>query len=472
MPKQLQDRWPHLLAIMLLLLSLGPTPVPRMIVARYYVAQTASEHSQYAKALAAYEDILLFCPLLTSLHVSAAQNALAAGKPEKALEHLEAANSHNPADHSLACLRANTLLAQGNLQGAKQIWQEAKTECPGTLSNLRNLAQIHFRNGQQQDAQDAWSTLVDFNPLDPEGQLQLGMLTATQSPEQALAHLRLADDLYPEGSPIARDLIQTIEDSRVTNQPAFTLAQVGQAFTRYEEWQFSKWAFRKALDLESTYIEALAYLGLVLDLSGEDGLETLNAAASAAPNELLPHLFLAMHWLSHNQPEQALHALEKAANLAPDDPTVAALLGDAYADLGDYQSARSAYLRATEFSPQEPKFWLILANYSLDHKIEIETLGLPAARNAVALDPIDPASKDALGYAYYLLGNFPLAERILHQSIELDPQRAITQYHLGLLRLAQDDFPGAYSAFQTAIHLDPDGLAGTLSARTLAHLEP
>jgi Flp pilus assembly protein TadD len=396
-----------------------------MIVARYYVAQTASEHSQYAKALAAYEDILLFCPLLTSLHVSAAQNALAAGKPEKALEHLEAANSHNPADHSLACLRANTLLAQGNLQGAKQIWQEAKTECPGTLSNLRNL----------------------------------GMLTATQSPEQALAHLRLADDLYPEGSPIACDLIQTIEDSRVTNQPAFTLAQVGQAFTRYEEWQFSKWAFRKALDLESTYIEALAYLGLVLDLSGEDGLETLNAAASAAPNE-------------HNQPEQALHALEKAANLAPDDPTVAALLGDAYADLGDYQSARSAYLRATELSPQEPKFWLILANYSLDHKIEIETLGLPAARNAVALDPIDPASKDALGYAYYLLGNFPLAERILHQSIELDPQRAITQYHLGLLRLAQDDFPGAYSAFQTAILLDPDGLAGTLSARTLAHLEP
>jgi tetratricopeptide (TPR) repeat protein len=94
-------------------------------------------------------------------------------------------------------------------------------------------------------------------------------------------------------------------------------------------------------------------------------------------------------------------------------------------------------------------------------------IGQPAARNAVALDPENPNAVDALGYSYYLQGDLDYADRLITRAVELDPLNPHTQYHLGLLRAAQNEYLDSKAAFEMAIRLDPNGSVGTLAERAL-----
>ena len=131
-----------------------------------------------------------------------------------------------------------------------------------------------------------------------------------------------------------------------------------------------------------------------------------------------------------------------------------------------------AYRSAAEMAADNPDFWLLLAQYSLSKEVEVRTIALPAARNAIALKARNAAGLDALGYGYYLLGNLNMSERILASSVQLDPSLALTQYHLGLLRLAQDQIPRARAALQRAVLLDGGGPVADMAQLTLDYITP
>jgi Flp pilus assembly protein TadD len=179
-----------------------------------------------------------------------------------------------------------------------------------------------------------------------------------------------------------------------------------------------------------------------------------------------------MHWQELGKPEIALQQLDIASRLDPTNPAVNAELGSVYAALGDTRSAIAAYRQATDLAPKDPRFWKLLAQYSLMNEIEVPTLGLPAARNAVVLNPNDPVSLDSLGYAHFLIGNFRMSERLLWHAVNLAPRRADIQYHIGLLRYAQGEDHKARAAFSMTILLDPGGAIGQLAARILTNIRP
>ncbi len=470
--ERLQPRWPHLIVAVVLTLAISPTPVPRPLVAPLRAAAVALAGNRPAAAADWLEAALAFQPDFVALHPLAGQAALAGGDPSRALAHLREADRLLPPDPSRTCLLGLALLASGDPTGAIEAWEAEPELFLNRADILEQLAQVSLELEDRPGAIDALARLVLLVPADPEPRLQLGLLRATLQPETALPDLRLADELAPGGSPIAQSMVRAIEDSRPEQQPAYTLAQVGQALARNEEWQLAAWAFEEALVLQPDYAEVRAYLGLALDRSGRDGLEELQAAAAAAPGTGLPHTFLGLHWSAAGDPERALTEFTLAARLDPTNPALAAELGRAHAQLGDVASAISAYRLATDLAPQDPGFWLLLAEFSLSHEIEIEALALPAARNAAVLRPEEPAALEALGYAYFLLGDLHLSERFLVLSANLSPLRPQLQYRLGLLREAQGDLAAARTAFETAARLDPGGPTGDLAARTLEHLSP
>jgi Flp pilus assembly protein TadD len=139
--------------------------------------------------------------------------------------------------------------------------------------------------------------------------------------------------------------------------------------------------------------------------------------------------------------------------------------------MGEIESALATYRVATDLAPREPGFWSLLAGFSMRRELDVETIGIPAARNAAALAPQDPATWDTLGYGYLLTEDLDMADRILMRALDLSPERPSTLYHLGLLRLYQGNLGAARAALRSAIDGDPGGPIGDLAQRALDRVD-
>ncbi|NIM93733.1 MAG: tetratricopeptide repeat protein [Anaerolineales bacterium] len=460
--EDLRPRALHIVALVVAILVLGPTPVFRIFDEHYQAARTAAASGQYKAAFEQIETLLAIQPDMEMLHVPAAETALAAGLTQEAQQHLQVLKTSSIKSPSWSCLQAESLIINGEIERAFEEVQLEIGACPQLEFHLRSWILQWMEQGKYQHAEAAMIRLLGIIPSDPDLHYKYGIVTASHDPEKALASLRLADDLSPNGHEDAQYLIRIIEDARVAASPAYTLGSVGQVFAGQGEWALAIQAFQNAIAIEPTYVDALAYLGYSLDEIGEDGIDALRAAVRVDSKQALPHLYLGIHWLRHNNPDRALQEFEKAARLDADNPTIAAQIGEAYSASGDPASAIAAYRVAAELVPDIPTFWVLLAQMSLSHEYNIGEVALPAARNAVALNPQDPAALDALGYSHYLLGNLDDAERFIHRSILLDPMRPVTQYHFGMLKAIMGESDAALAAFRLAYHLDPEGWIGDI----------
>jgi len=114
--------------------------------------------------------------------------------------------------------------------------------------------------------------------------------------------------------------------------------------------------------------------------------------------------------------------------------------------------------------------WKSITSFSLKYNVELRSMGLPAARRSVELRPNDPASLDSLGSILMALGDVRGAERILQQSIQIDPAYAPGHYHLAqvLIQLSEQD--QAVVHLQFAVKLDEGGPVGAMAGRLLGRI--
>lgn len=471
MPEWVGARLWHILAALLILAALNPSPAPEPLRDSLRKVELAQEGGRPEAALASLESALAFEPGDPTLQGRAAALAFAAGDLESVQQHLDAADAALGTSPERICLRAETLFRLGDPAGALAVWQSLPTACPDPPNHYRSLASAYLALDDRVGYEQALSTLAGLDPGDTSALRALSFTIAARDPDGAEASLRAADQSSPDGDPVARELIRAIGEARVEDDRAYSLAQVGQVFAQNSEWLYASWAFQEAVQLEQDYVEARAYLGLSLDRIGRDGLADLEAAVAEAPGAAQPHTFLGMHWRMKGENSKALAEFETAAELAPEDPAVAAELAATYESTGDYESALAAYRVAADLAPREPGFWLLLAQFSIRQELNIDTVGLPASRNAAALAPQDPAAWDSLGYCYLLAGDLEMSARILTRALDLAPNRPSTLYHLGLLRLYQGDLSGARAALQSAIDGDPGGPIADLAQRALDRVD-
>ena len=450
-----------------LLLALGPTPGSPGLAEHLWAGVRSLQLGQPDRALGDFELALALEPDLSGAHRLAAQSALMLGEPVAARAHLDARSGTAEAGE---CLEVAVNLALGELAEAVDRLAAAESECLSQIPEIEFAIDNFMLTGEPEGGLVLLERMTSIHPA--WAYFRLGQWYAVREPELALSHLALAGELDPQSAGYLNQLIRVIEGARENADPSFSLAQVGQFMARSGDWSLAAAAFSNALAIQPDYTEARAYLGLALDQSGTDGLAHLQQAAEEAPDAALPQELLGKHWRLSGDPAQALRAFERAATLAPDDPLIAVDLAAAYVASGDLISAKAAYIHATEVAENEPLYWTLLAQFSLDHEIEVGTLGLPAARRVVVLNPGQADALDMLGYCHYLLGNWPLAGRLLSSAIEADPQLASGHYHLGLLELVLGDLASGRRALQTASQLDAGGWVGNLARRSLENLGP
>ena len=129
--------------------------------------------------------------------------------------------------------------------------------------------------------------------------------------------------------------------------------------------------------------------------------------------------------------------------------------------------AAEIWLReAASLSPDEPAVWEALARFYLDHHIVSNERAMGATERLLALVPDDAEAHDLRGWAAVQTGSYDVAETHLTRALELDPELAAAQYHMGLLREAQGRNEEAKRAFQQAIDLDTEGTLSRLIERS------
>ncbi len=162
---------------------------------------------------------------------------------------------------------------------------------------------------------------------------------------------------------------------------------------------------------------------------------------------------LAIYWREHDDAAQSLLILNKLAEEEPSEAFWRYEIGNTLVYQGDLYGALEAFIKATELVPEDSFYWLSLAQFTIDYKISMDTVGLTAARQALVLEPENGQAFDVLGVIYLNLENFTNAERFLLQALEKQPFSSMVHLHMGQLYLKTGNLKDAFDQFQLSISL-------------------
>jgi tetratricopeptide (TPR) repeat protein len=282
---------------------------------------------------------------------------------------------------------------------------------------------------------------------------RLGLMMAINQPDEALKILALASRLNPDLAPAILIVDQGINGSNPSDPMSYRLLLVGRALGTLGEWQMAQTAFIQASQISPDYAESWAYLSEAQEQLGQDGFPALNKALSLDPNSILIQGFMALYWENHGKPDIALDYIDEIIEKDPTNGMWQVEKGNALAAIGNLVDALAQYQKAVALDPNKPAYWRALANFSLRYNVQLQSVGLPAARKAVALDPENPTGLDLLAQ-FLLIGNdLSSAESVLLKAISIDPKNIMAQYHLGLTYQREGFADSAYQALTLAASL-------------------
>ena len=455
----------------LVMLLLGLHPDADLVPVRMNLAQAAVRRGLPGEALSELEAALAFEPALAALHPAAAELALLSEQPARALVHLDAADALLPPDPERFCLRVDALHQQGDFSAATLLGSDGRTSCQADLPRLHRQVDRLWEAHRYQDALLLLDTLQAAGAASVFEMRQLALAASVFRPASAAAALRRALAAAPAPDPLLEALAE-IEVQQEGESTAPYYAGVGGELAQHGEWGLAEEALQAALAEQPNLAIARAYLGMAIERLGGDGWPQIWGAVLTDPSSSAVWTVLGGFWLEHNDVERALSAYEQAERLDPSNAAAAAGLGGALTVAGRVNEAAEAYLRAARNGQEDPSFWILLARFSLAWDFDVPSVGLPAARNAVAISTSNPEALASLGYAHVLAGEPLLGRRLLIRALDLSPVDPQAYYHLGLAYLALGDAAGARHPLQQALALDPDGPVGMLAQRTLDRLAP
>ncbi|MCH7663328.1 MAG: tetratricopeptide repeat protein [Chloroflexi bacterium] len=433
-----------------------------------HLAIQTNQHASAAEWLASAAEQL---PYRADLWENAGQQAMLAGNPGLAIEYFSAAVDLHKLSFERQIVLGEAYQQIGDLEQAIQIW-ESTTEANPDPHTYELLASAKQKLGNYDQAVEYLRSLISLQPSNATAQYQLGLLLAVTDPSSASAHLLLAFELDNRYIEQVAVLQSALRSAQFDNPPAYVFTLVGQALGALGEWELARTVLQRATEEDPTYAEAWAYLGAANQQTGEDGLIELEVAYALDPNSLSANILLSLYWQAQNQSEEALFYLQNAARLDPTNPALYADLGALFLRMGDQVTALALYQRATELASQDPRYWILLANFSVEHEIYLEEAGLPAALEAYALAPDDPQSAVLVGRAYFLLGDYPNSLDYFLRALSIDPDYAPAHLHLGILYVNTGEHENGRLEFQRVIELDGDGKYGLFAKQLLAQYFP
>jgi tetratricopeptide (TPR) repeat protein len=183
-------------------------------------------------------------------------------------------------------------------------------------------------------------------------------------------------------------------------------------------------------------------------------LETLRPIQSQVDDDPGLSYAFAVSLVKVGEYEKGTARLKTLEEANPKSADIHMLLGSAFADQHEYDAALGEYQKALAIDPnQEQTHYLAgLTMIQSGHPKQ----AADEFRSALKLNSSDIAAKYHLAFALIQAQQKDEAERLLHEVIEEDPNRADAYYELGKLQLEKGDTKGAVSSLETGTKVSPE----------------
>jgi len=460
--------------VLVLITLLGSSPRPHQVDQAFNQARLAVSYGSYRDAIMRLSTILNYFPGRSDLWELAGRYALQYGDFRSAISYFEQASQTGNLSLPARIYLGDAEMLAGDLPSAITNWENALRASNPSPDLYARLARAYQMQGDYPAAIIALKALVKLQPTDAQYLYQLGLLLTAEDPSAAVAYLLNAAQIDPDFAQPAGIIQQNLNTARLADNPAYLHLESGRSLASLNHWDLALRAFQQATQIRPDYAEAWAYLGEAFQHLGNEqnaayspttesnireAKLALEKALALNPDSISANTFMAIYWQRQNRDDLALVYLHKAADLAPSNAALEAELGNTLASLGNLNAAYSYYQRAVDLAPRDPAYWRSLASFSVKYEYQVHQVALPAARQAVLINPQDPASLDVMGQVFTLLNDRLSAQRFLQRALHIDPGFAPARLHLGLVLLIEGDTSHARQQLSLA-----HSLAGTNSS--------
>jgi tetratricopeptide (TPR) repeat protein len=230
--------------------------------------------------------------------------------------------------------------------------------------------------------------------------------------------------------------------------------QCGGLYLRQHEWTKAQQQFAEAVRLKPDFAAAHLHLGMALRAQGQAGTGAeFQKAYDLAPQNPGIAAEVANALISAGQSEQAIPILRQAMQVSPRNSALTYQLALAYQDTGKVEEAISLFRKVTE---AEPRNSAALTNLGLALcQVQRAKDAVPVLQRATVLAPKDLTARQNLAAAYVNLGQYDDAIATLRAALKLAPNDPRLHYNLGVAFKMKDEAGNAIPELKEAEKLDP-----------------
>lgn len=345
--------------------------------------------------------------------------------------------------------QARVAITERNYDGAASLLQQVLEKSPNDASALIVKADLQKVQGKSAEASAIYQQVLD------------------RYPHNVAAHFNLATLQMLAGR--FDEATKHIEAVRTTAGGS-VMANYLQAFLEFRKGNYvaAREPIQKVLAVAPEHLPSIFLAGAIEYAAGgnEQAEQYLQQGLAIAPNAIVARKLLIATLLRTGKTTRAFEMIQTAVQQAPDDSALMTLAGETYMRANEFAKASQYFSKAVALDP---------GNSKAKTRLGVIRLGTGDFERGMAdLDSV--IAKDNTGYeadivvivAYLSRGDFAQAMKAVEVLERKQPANPTTFNFKGGVLLKQKDVPGARTAFEKALTLDPVYVPAAIN---LAHID-